>query len=590
MPPYQRRSAVTLAKLASGLFVVLFYFLYSRLYDPTPYTSGRQRPAPLIIQHQTWPNATGAADEAKRARIVRAMRQTFNGYLEKAWTHDDVKPVTGGTRRSRNGWGVFIVDSSSTLALMGLWNELTRSVNYIINDIDFNNPVGLVDPFETTIRYLGGILSLVDLTDAGVIPIRVVTPRKRDALIEQAEALANNLLPAYETSTGLPWPNVNFVRHAGAPRDGVPAEQAHSVGPARAGSNIIENCILSNLTSNPKYCQVATKSWSSLVWSKYIPSIPGLIDGPIDVQSGEPIGRDAHWDGGHDSYYEYLLKASLLFPSSPHRKSYEKRFLDAASALRWNLTSRSRPTAEHPTSHLFMGRWEGPWFVNEQKHLSCFAPGALLLASRALNPTHPSASALRPLALALLEACHHVYNSTPTGLAPEAWSWLPAVSHAPRRQGYPSTWDASSTPPSELKHADSRVAFGPQTGAQAAQAPRLGFYAVDPRFRLRPEYVESLFYAHRVTGESRFRDWAWQAFEAMERHCRTSYGFAGVADVMADLDTDGWEHIDEQESFWPAETLKYLWLTFSSVNETRLEDWVFSTEGHPFRRRDDIPA
>jgi mannosyl-oligosaccharide alpha-1,2-mannosidase len=38
-----------------------------------------------------------------------------------------------------------------------------------------------------------------------------------------------------------------------------------------------------------------------------------------------------------------------------------------------------------------------------------------------------------------------------------------------------------------------------------------------------------------------------------------------------------------QESFWAAETLKYLWLTFSDVEVASLDSWVFSTEGHPFR-------
>ena len=172
MSRYHRRSALTSAKLGCALFIVGFYFLYSYFNEFTPYTSGRHRPAPLVIQCQTWPNGTGEVDNEKRTRILHAMRHTFQGYLTKAWTHDDIKPVTGGTRRSRNGWGVFVVDSSSTLALMGLRSELSRAMQFIADGIDFNNPVGLVDPFETTIRYLGGILSLVDLIDAGVVPKR----------------------------------------------------------------------------------------------------------------------------------------------------------------------------------------------------------------------------------------------------------------------------------------------------------------------------------------------------------------------------------------------------------------------------------
>jgi hypothetical protein len=42
--------------------------------------------------------------------------------------------------------------------------------------------------------------------------------------------------------------------------------------------------------------------------------------------------------------------------------------------------------------------------------------------------------------------------------------------------------------------------------------------------------------------------------------------------------------LDESESFWGAETLKYLWLTFEDVGVGSLDQWIFSTEGHLFRR------
>ena len=323
----------------------------------------------------------------------------------------------------------------------------------------------------------------------------------------------------------------------------------------------------------------------------------------MDIQTGEPVGRAAHWDAGHDSYYEYLLKAPLLFPASPHRKAYEARFLDAAKAMRWNLTSRSEATVQHPTSHMFVGKWEGPWFANEQSHFTCFASGTLLLASRALARDHPAAKTLESLGIAILEGCRHVYTSTPTGIGPEKWSWVPAKSHAPERQGYPAKWVLASaadtdhstmhTKPSvdeERRSNASQIAFGPQSAEQIEQAAKLGFYVVDPSFHLRPEYVESLFYAYRITGEQRYRDWAWEAFEAMERYCKTEFGYAALKDVMTESGSEDWDLLDEQESFWSAETLKYLWLTFSNVNDTKLEEWVFSTEGHPFRRRDDIPV
>ena len=36
------------------------------------------------------------------------------------------------------------------------------------------------------------------------------------------------------------------------------------------------------------------------------------------------------------------------------------------------------------------------------------------------------------------------------------------------------------------------------------------------------------------------------------------------------------------ESFWIAETLKYLWLLFGEPSTLPLDKWVLSTEAHPF--------
>jgi mannosyl-oligosaccharide alpha-1,2-mannosidase len=50
---------------------------------------------------------------------------------------------------------------------------------------------------------------------------------------------------------------------------------------------------------------------------------------------------------------------------------------------------------------------------------------------------------------------------------------------------------------------------------------------------------------------------------------------------------------DKMESFFLAETLKYLFLTFDDPERLSLNDWVFSTECHPFslsKSRDPRPA
>jgi mannosyl-oligosaccharide alpha-1,2-mannosidase len=546
-------------KLLAAILVITLYLLIKEFQSPTVHE--RRTPAfGAQIQYANW-KGTGKAEDIRAKSVRDAMRYTFWKYKENAWGCDDILPVSGGNSSSRNGWGAFIVDSASTLALMGLWDELAHSLEHILA-IDFAEAKDLVDPFETTIRYLGGLLSIVELYDAGLIPEDVLHGEARDLILKHAVTLAGKLAPAYDTPTGMPWPRVDFETQQGEPDptfvfDDDPANLNYdhpAIGPARTGSSILENRVLTRLTGDATYTQNSTNAWAPLVWSKWKTPWAGMVDAPIDIMTAEPVGRQRHWDGGHDSYYEYLLKITLLAPpSDPHNDIYKQSFLHAAYSLRKHLSSRSAPAPAHFMQHLFIGRQNDKRYENQQGHLACFAPGTILLASKSYD--QPS---LRTFALALLEGCRHTYTSTPTNIGPEVWSWIPKFSY-------------------------DDLLYTPDSARREDEALSSGFWALDPAYKGRPEYVESLFYAWRIMGEQRYREWAWEAFGALEKHCKAPFGYAQLKDVY-DVKTDGeGKWVDIQESFWAAETLKYLWLTFADVEVASLDSWVFSTEGHPFR-------
>lgn len=62
----------------------------------------------------------------------------------------------------------------------------------------------------------------------------------------------------------------------------------------------------------------------------------------------------------------------------------------------------------------------------------------------------------------------------------------------------------------------------------------------------RPETVESLFIAWRLTGDSRYRDYGWSIFEAIETHCRVETG--GYASIL-NVDELPVTHEDKMETF-----------------------------------------
>jgi mannosyl-oligosaccharide alpha-1,2-mannosidase len=66
--------------------------------------------------------------------------------------------------------------------------------------------------------------------------------------------------------------------------------------------------------------------------------------------------------------------------------------------------------------------------------------------------------------------------------------------------------------------------------------------------------------------------------QAIEKYCKAETGYAGIRNVYTkDVAQD-----DVQQSFFLAETLKYLYLTFTDDSVIPLDKWVFNTEAHPF--------
>ncbi|KAJ3554259.1 hypothetical protein NP233_g12459 [Leucocoprinus birnbaumii] len=122
------------------------------------------------------------------------------------------------------------------------------------------------------------------------------------------------------------------------------------------------------------------------------------------------------------------------------------------------------------------------------------------------------------------------------------------------------------------------------TGGSAPSAAQLsfynqhGFYVTNGLYILRPEVLESNFYAFRVTGDSKYLDRAAAAVKSFNQFLATPNGFAGLNDVT----NPNRGLIDDTESFWFAEVLKYLYLTFDDPNHIHLDRYVFNTEAHPF--------
>jgi mannosyl-oligosaccharide alpha-1,2-mannosidase len=128
------------------------------------------------------PNTPKWADRAvtstQRADAVKSVfKSAWEGYYKHAFPEDELHPFfnTYGNSRcvtrvslrfnaknTRNGWGATAVDALGTAILMDDQETVDQILDFIPS-INFQKTSTAVDLFETTIRYLGGMLSAYDL-------------------------------------------------------------------------------------------------------------------------------------------------------------------------------------------------------------------------------------------------------------------------------------------------------------------------------------------------------------------------------------------------------------------------------------------
>jgi mannosyl-oligosaccharide alpha-1,2-mannosidase len=84
---------------------------------------------------------------------------------------------------------------------------------------------------------------------------------------------------------------------------------------------------------------------------------------------------------------------------------------------------------------------------------------------------------------------------------------------------------------------------------------------------------------YRITGDPIWQEKGWTMFEHIISATSTTYGHSAIQGVTGEP-----EQIDQMESFWLAETLKYFYLLYSTPDVISLDEWVLNTEAHPFKR------
>ncbi|KAM9939541.1 hypothetical protein OXX80_000983 [Metschnikowia pulcherrima] len=475
----------------------------------------------------SWPQA--------KQEVRDVFLESWRSYEENAWGKDEFHPVSGkGKNMGPKPLGWFIVDTLDTLWIMDCKTEFAKAKDWVKNELNYKFNYN-VNVFETTIRMLGGLLSAFHLSED-------------DLFLERAVDLANSLKGGFDSNTGIPFSSVNLLTGKGIKNH---VDNGAS-STAEVSTLQMEFRYLAKLTGEELYWSTAEKVMEVLDANK---PEDGLVPIYVNPDTGKYQGNLIRLGSRGDSYYEYLLKQFLQ--TKNEEPVYWQMYKESLEGVKKHLVSKSKPNGLTFIGELDNGIG-GP-LSPKMDHLVCFYGG--LVALGATNGLTLEEARKSPfwdedkesdfkLGEDLTHTCYKMYSEVETGLSPEI------------------------------------VVFNTEQDS----VKDFHIKPLDRHNLQRPETVESLYYLYKLTGDEKYRKWGYEIFRSFVNHTRVQ-GKDGMVTYtsLKDVTSVPPKYLDNMESFWLAETLKYLYLLFDDDDKLPLTDYVFNTEAHPLPKFDMKP-
>ncbi|PON61061.1 Glycoside hydrolase [Parasponia andersonii] len=491
-------------------------------------------------QHPRW----AAKRRRMREKVRRMFYHAYDNYMNYAFPHDELKPLTktftdslselGNLKLEHlphdyNGSALTLIESLSSnlmqenffdsLVIMGNNTEFERAVIWLSENLKFDVDAR-INLFECNIRVLGGLVSAHLLaTDS---TSRLVQGAYKNQLLILAEDLGKRFLPAFDTPTGLPYAWINL-------KYGVMENETTETSTSGCGSLILEMGALSRLTGDPRYESAALHALRKL-WS--MRSSLNLFGTTLDVVTGDWIEYSSGIGAGVDSFYEYLFKAHIIFGKEEFWRMFHSAYVAVQKYFR-----------------------HGPWYHEADMRtgkatywqltsLQAFWPG--LQASNWRPYTIPN-DGLKPQ-----KELSDLFN---TKFGHQVLVGDVAAANASHREFF-YVWEKFGVLP-ERYLLDHQI-----------------LHPTEKYYPLRPELAESTFYLYQATKDPWYIEVGESIVNSLNSYTKVEGGFASIRDVTT------MQLEDHQHSFFLAETCKYLFLLF---DDSFLVDqnYIFTTEGHP---------
>ncbi|KFZ03770.1 hypothetical protein V502_10674 [Pseudogymnoascus sp. VKM F-4520 (FW-2644)] len=547
-----------------------------------------------------------------RQEAVDMFYHGFDNYMNIAFPEDELRPVScTPLTRSNNprnidlndalgNYSLTLIDSLSTLAILAsappdnegtglnalhdFQDGIASLVIQYGDGTEGSSGQGLkargfdldskVQVFETVIRGVGGLLS-AHLFAIGELPIRNYKPRRAASwpwksdvpdgeapilwsngfkydgqLLRLALDLAQRILPAFYTNTGMPYPRVN-LRHgipfyhrsplhkgSGTQNGGAGSNEVTETCSAGAGSLVLEFTVLSRLTGDPRFEQLAKRAFWA-VWSHR--SQLNLLGAGIDAEDGKWIGPYAGIGAGTDSFFEYAFKTHILTSGLAPPNTTVPAGKRPDTWLDPNTLYKPL-TSEENASESFLEAWkEAHSAIKRHLYSSTHHPHYVVAHLGTGSPQTYWIDSLGAYYPGLLAIAGEIDEAIETHLL------------------YTALWTRYSALPERWSVRDGTVEGG------------LGWWPG------RPEFIESNYHLFRATQDPWYLHVGEMVLKDIQRRCWAECGWSGLQDVRTG------EMSDRMESFFLGETAKYLYLLFDPDHPLNSLDapYVFTTEGHP---------
>lgn len=359
-----------------------------------PLPTGKPVTIPTV-QHAFTKESPEAQEKrlGRLAKVKAEMVRGWKGYMTHAKGHDELRPVSMKFRDPFCGWAATLVDALDTLWIMGMKDEFEEAL-VEVEKIDFTTSSRSEIPvFETTIRYLGGLIAAYDVSGGKTGGYHI--------LLDKARELAEILMGVFDTPNRMPILYYNWKPAVAK----LPKRAQSGVSVAELGSLSMEFTRLAQITGEDKYYDAVARITDAFYeWQERGTSIPGIFPEHVDASGCNKTVETVEPDDGSDANFTKRSESS-------ETKADEDKF----EAL--GRREVGTPNDDGTKKVKIIQDGEEMYAPSETTAPPKHSAGQRETTTTTTTTKDKSSTALDPESKKLMEGC------TPQGLTPGSWTW-----------------------------------------------------------------------------------------------------------------------------------------------------------------------